>query len=157
MHLVQVIERDRVRPQPAEALLDLLSQHVGPAFARLVTALRRDDAVTHDPRLTDRRLALTAAVQMRRVDEPDARGNRLLDKTDARRPEPIRAHTDPRYLDARQRDLALHALTIVGLLGEPEAPPGGATALQRPAAGERLADAEPEALGQLGNGLGLEG
>src|SRR5215210_6205970 len=78
MHPVEVVERDAVDAQPLEAPLELIAE-AGRPTAWLVAALRRD----HEPlRLgregrSARRLALAIRIEVRRVDELDARLDRL--------------------------------------------------------------------------------
>ena len=99
---VEVVELDAVGPQPAEALLDLASQHVGPALPRVECALGGN----HDPLGegrqggTDRLLALAACVQVGGVDEVDPGGDRLLDErlVLGRLGQPVRAQPDPYHL-----------------------------------------------------------
>ena len=99
VRLVQVVEADRVRPEPAKALLDLARDHVGPAIA--VAALRRHDASVRcwRERSSDRLLALAAGIGMRGIDQVDAGGHRLADELDVLRclaqtigPEPDPGH-----------------------------------------------------------------
>jgi hypothetical protein len=72
IRLVQVVEVDRLGPQPTKALLNLGFQHVGPAAAP--ATLRRDDAAVARGRDggADCLLALPARIGVGGVDEIDA-------------------------------------------------------------------------------------
>ncbi len=111
---VQVVERDGVGPQPAEARLDLGPQNLRPAAARSAeTSLRRDDDVLRKrgQGLADRLLALPTGVQVSGVDHLHAGFDRGLDKGDvaARRGQTIRPQPNPRHLDIRDpHRLPLH-------------------------------------------------
>ena len=108
---VQVVEADRVGAQRAQALLDLPREHVGPALARPVAALGRDEHVvaTARERLADRALALAAAVEVCGVDVPHARGHGLAHEVHVlgRGREAVGAEADPGDVDAGEPE-AVH-------------------------------------------------
>jgi hypothetical protein len=103
---VQEVERDRLRPQPPKALLDLSPEHVGPAVAGAPAAFGRDNDTVGNRRQrgADGLFALAACVRVCGVDVPEACGDCLLRERDvlARVRESIRPKADPRHLGVAQ-------------------------------------------------------
>ena len=95
---MEVVEPDGVGPEAAEALVDLRPQHVRTAFPGVIAALGRDNqALRHRrERGTDRRLAVSAGVEVGGVDVTDARCDRFTDERDVLRRvrEAIRSQSD---------------------------------------------------------------
>src|SRR5205085_5359787 len=103
---VQVVERDAVRPETAQAFLDLSPEHLGTPFPWAEPALRRYDAPLRDGRKcsTDRLLALSSGVRVGRVDDVHPGGDRLLHELHvlARVRKAIRPEPDPGHLGVAQ-------------------------------------------------------
>ena len=110
---VQVIERDAVGPQPAQAFVDLSPERVRAALSGSVAAFRRHDASIRDgrERSADRLFAVSSGVRVGGVDVPQPRGDGLLHEGDvlARVREPVRPETDSRDLRITELQLLLHA------------------------------------------------
>jgi hypothetical protein len=105
---VQVVERDALGPKPAQALLDLGSELLGPTLTRSEAALRPNDAVLGDRRQRSAEclLALASGVEVSGVEVSEPGGDGLLDQRDVLGcvREAIRPEPDARELDACQPD-----------------------------------------------------
>src|SRR4029077_16506113 len=103
---MEVVERDALDPQAAEALVDLRAELLGAAGAGGKAAFRTDDDFRAGRGRADRPLPSALRVGVRRVDVADAGRDgqphelRVLGRV----PEPVRAEPDPRDLNvARAR------------------------------------------------------
>jgi hypothetical protein len=101
VHPMQVVQVDAPDVQPLQALLDLAGDRLRTAI--VVAALGCDDDAVGPAgrkRRPDRRLAVAAGVQVRRIDVADARGDRVTHEDGVIRSvlQPVGAESDPRHL-----------------------------------------------------------
>ncbi len=175
MDAVQVVERDAVRTQPAQGVLDLRPEHLGAAVPGGVATLARHDAVGRDWREggADRLLALSPGVEVGGVDVAHAGGDRLPDEGDVRGRvgEPVRpgarcgrpgcGRASARAAPFAAASVELHRLTWTRRTGL-DGPfhvllrrSAGVTSCRRPCASRPSAESRPRRMGRTGRSADL--